>query len=112
AALSVSDALARARMRLCLRELLCRLTRLLERRLFLLEVLLQERDDVLLVHRLSLGDQAVVDGDLVRLGLDQAGEDDGVVEVVRDLLAVLLALLLEPLDRGAGLLFRILAERL
>src|SRR5262249_11784337 len=107
-----TDGLARARVRLCPRELLRRLARLLQRRLLLLEVLLEERDDVLFVDRLGLRDQAVVDGDLVRLALDHAGEDDGVVEVVADLLQFLLAFLFTRLDRRAGLLFGVLAERL
>ena len=56
-------------------------------------------------------DQPVVDGDLVRLGLDDAGEDDRVVQVVLDLLQGLLTFLLQSLDRRARLLVVILAER-
>src|SRR5437763_8716154 len=84
-----------------LRELLGRLARLLQRRLLVLEVLLEERDDVVLAHLRGLRDQAVVDRDLVGLRLDDAGEDDGVVQAVVDRPEHRLALLLEPLDRPA-----------
>src|SRR5262249_25324790 len=82
-------------LRLPLRELLLRLASLLQRHLLLLQVLLEERNDVVLAHRLRRRDQAVVDGDLVRLGLDDAGEDDGVVQLLVDVLEHLLAFLLQ-----------------
>src|SRR5207248_7481144 len=93
-----------------LRELLRRLARLLQRLLLVLEVLLQERDDVVLAHRLRFRDQAVVDSDLVGLRLDDARQDHGVVEAVLHLSEHRLAFFLETLDRRARLLVRLLAE--
>ena len=44
----------------------------------LLEVLLEERDDVVLVQLVAQRDQALVDRDLVVLDRGAAGEDGGV----------------------------------
>src|SRR3954452_5554962 len=95
-----------------LRELPAEHLRLLERRLFLLEVLLEERDDVLLAHRLGLHDQTLVHRDLVVLGLANTRDDDMVVEAVVDHLQVRLPLLLEALDRRARRVVDLRAERL
>jgi hypothetical protein len=56
---------------------------LLERRLFVLEILLEERDQILLAHRFGLGDQPFVDGDLVVFDLADAADDDVIVETVK-----------------------------
>src|SRR5690349_22824117 len=98
-------------LRRALRELVAHLLGLLQRRLLVLEVFLQQREHVLLAHRLGIRDQAFVDGDLVVLRLADAADDHLVVEAVVDHLQVRLALLLEPLDRRAGRVVRLLAER-
>src|SRR5215213_6579175 len=57
----------RSHLSSALRELLAELLGLLQRFLLVLEVLLQQRDDVLLAHRLGVRDQALVSRDLVVL---------------------------------------------
>src|SRR5213595_1282487 len=87
------------RLRNPLRELLAQLLRLLKRGLLLLEVLLQKGNDIFFAHRLGRRDQALVDRDLVMLGLRHSGDDYLVVEAVIDELQICLPLLLEPFDR-------------
>src|SRR5581483_6389766 len=60
---------------------------------------------------LRMLDQALVDGDLVMLGLGRRREHDRIVEVLVGQLDGRLALLLEPLDRRARAVVLLLAER-
>jgi hypothetical protein len=96
---------------LALGQLLSGLLDLLKRVLLLFEVLRQQPDDVLLAHRLGLGDQALVHRDLVVLGLGGTRQDHGIDDAVIGLLDVRLAFLVDALDGWARAVVGLLAER-
>src|SRR5581483_1379854 len=93
-------------------ELHSRLQHFAERVLLLLEILAEERNDVVLAHRVRVRDQVLVDGDLVVLRLRASREDHRVVQLVLRHLQVRLPFLLDALDRRARLLVGLVADRL
>jgi len=76
---------------------------LLERVLLLLEIGGQQAHHLVRAHRGGVGDQAFIDGNLVVLGFRRPGGDHGVDKPIIGLFDVGLSLLLDPLDRRAGL---------
>src|SRR5438128_2206307 len=107
-----ADGRLRRLVRELLRDLLRRRSDLFERVLLLLEVLLEERDDVVLAHRLGLRDQALVHRDLDMLGLRRRPEQHRVDQLVVDPLHQPLALGGDPVGRVRVVRAHLRADRL